>query len=91
MRIFDSNVMCIDIDPYSALKECDDGTYGYNCINNCSGHCLDDYPCNKETGRCDVGCKPGYTTDNCSKGNCIIIYTFHLNSFNVLTPVLTPQ
>lgn len=70
----------------TALKECGDGTYGYNCINNCSGHCLGDYHCNKETGRCDVGCKPGYTTDNCSKSNCIIIYTFLFNSFTVITP-----
>lgn len=46
--------------------DCDDGTYGYNCVNNCSGLCLEGYPCNKETGCCDVGCKPEYTTDNCS-------------------------
>lgn len=59
------------------LKECDDGTYGYDCINNCSGHCLNDFPCNKKTGHCDGGCNPGYTNNYCSKGECafiIIIY-----------------
>lgn len=51
------------------ITECSDGTYGYNCLNKCSGHCLYDYPCNKKTGHCDKGCSPGYTTDSaCNKG-----------------------
>lgn len=48
--------------------ECDDGTYGYNCVHKCSGHCLNDSSCNKKTGHCDMGCKLGYTYSNCSKG-----------------------
>lgn len=48
--------------------DCNDGTFGYNCTNNCSSHCLNDSSCNKQTGQCDRGCKPGYTFDNCSKG-----------------------
>uniref|UniRef100_K1PJI1 Scavenger receptor class F member 2 n=1 Tax=Magallana gigas TaxID=29159 RepID=K1PJI1_MAGGI len=48
-------------------KECGDGTYGYGCVNNCSGHCLNDSPCNKQTGYCDRGCNPGYKDDKCSK------------------------
>lgn len=48
--------------------ECEDGTYGYDCTNNCSGHCLKDSPCNKQTGHCSGGCKPGYTNSNCNKG-----------------------
>lgn len=52
----------------TTVTECIDGTYGYNCINNCSGHCLGDYPCNKQTGHCDRGCNPGYTNMDCSKG-----------------------
>lgn len=35
---------------------------------NCSGHCLGDVTCNKINGRCDTGCKPGYTGDFCDKG-----------------------
>lgn len=50
---------------YILITECDNGTYGYNCANNCSGHCLNKTPCNKQTGHCDRGCKPGYTDDNC--------------------------
>lgn len=49
------------------FTECDDGTYGYSCVNYCSGHCLNDSPCNKQTGLCDRGCNPGYTNGNCSK------------------------
>lgn len=48
---------------------CKDGTYGYKCMNNCSGNCLNNSPCHKKTGHCDGGCKPGYTNGSCSKGN----------------------
>lgn len=50
------------------VTECRDGTYGYNYVNNCSGHCLKNTPCNKQTGHCDTGCDPGYTNRDCSKG-----------------------
>lgn len=52
---------------YSAI-ECKNGTYGYNCVNSCSGHCLNDFACNKQTGHCDGGCDPGYTNSGCNKG-----------------------
>lgn len=32
---------------------------------------MDDSQCNKQTGQCDGGCKPGYTNADCSKGECI--------------------
>lgn len=48
--------------------ECDFGTFGYNCVNNCSGHCLNNTSCNKQTGQCDKGCNPGYTSGDCNKG-----------------------
>lgn len=50
------------------ITECKDGTYGHNCTNNCSGHCLNDSPCNKQTGYCNGGCDPGYTDGDCSEG-----------------------
>lgn len=50
------------------VLECDDGKYGYNCTYNCSGHCLSDSTCNKQTGHCDGGCEPGYTAKDCSNG-----------------------
>ena len=52
---------------------CDDGTYGSNCFHNCSRNCLDDSPCNKETGHCESGCNPGYTSALCNQGNFIFL------------------
>lgn len=36
------------------------GTYGKGCGNKCTGHCLEDVPCNPSTGHCDGGCATGY-------------------------------
>lgn len=62
------------------IVECVDGTYGYNCDKNCSSHCLNNFPCNKQTGHCNEGCNPGYTNDNCSKGKftdeCVLWIVF---------------
>lgn len=52
---------------FFAFLVCEDGTYGYDCNNNCSGNCLGDSPCNKQTGHCKGGCRPGYTTALCNK------------------------
>lgn len=49
------------------FTECDDGTYGYNCVNNCRGHCLNKATCNEQTGHCDRGCIPCYTNKLCSE------------------------
>ena len=49
------------------VVECEDGTYGKNCVHNCSDNCLNGSPCNKQTGHCDMGCKPGYTTALCNE------------------------
>lgn len=65
-----------------SITECIDGTYGENCTQRCSGNCLKNLPCNKQTGICDNGCIPGYTNKNCSSGKVnekqlkICIYTF---------------
>lgn len=57
---------------FNAAIECADGTYGYACVNNCSGHCMNGSLCNKQTGHCDKGCNPGYTNRDCSRG---VIFT----------------
>lgn len=57
------------------LIACDDGAYGYNCVNKCSGHCLNGSSCNKQTGQCERGCSPGYTNNDCSKGKLISVNT----------------
>ena len=71
----------ISIDPLSKTKKkmiiiycfavavCEDGTFGYGCIKNCSGNCLEESLCNKQTGHCEGGCKPGYTNALCNKRN----------------------
>ena len=47
--------------------ECEDGSYGYNCVDKCSSNCLHDFPCNKTNGHCEQGCKPGYSKPLCDK------------------------
>lgn len=42
--------------------------YGSGCLKNCSEHCLHADKCNKATGICDAGCKPGYKGELCDKG-----------------------
>lgn len=67
------------------VSECNDGTFGHDCINNCSGHCLNKSPCNKQTGHCDRGCDPGYNTEDCNKGNptehCLIYNLRNIHFF----------
>nr|XP_022311266.1 protein draper-like [Crassostrea virginica] len=49
------------------VQECEDGTYGQNCVYICSDNCLNGSPCNRQTGHCDTGCKPGYTNALCNE------------------------
>ena len=51
---------------YYITLACTDGTFGIDCTSSCSGQCIDDSPCNKQTGYCDMGCNPGYTNIFCS-------------------------
>nr|XP_022305526.1 receptor-type tyrosine-protein phosphatase epsilon-like isoform X2 [Crassostrea virginica] len=54
--------------------ECPDEWYGLDCKQNCSGHCRDNDPCNKVTGRCDKGCTYGWYGQHCEHrcvGHCI--------------------
>lgn len=48
--------------------ECPLGKYGPACLYSCTGHCLNDKACNITTGRCDAGCKLGFTGAMCDKG-----------------------
>lgn len=50
------------------VSECSTGRFGPDCVYNCSGHCMDDVTCNRTTGRCDTGCKAGYTGELCDTG-----------------------
>lgn len=53
--------------PNNYAIKCGDSIYGYHCDKSCSGLCLSDSPCNKQTGHCDVACNPGYANDECRK------------------------
>lgn len=48
--------------------DCSPGKYGPRCLYRCTGNCLNDKACNVTTGKCDDGCKPGYTGDMCDTG-----------------------
>lgn len=73
--------ICIDI---KTVLGCEDGTFGYDCINNCSSRCLNDYSCNKQTGYCDNDNDndPGYTNNKCNKGKLIKIKFKNLLAFS---------
>lgn len=49
------------------IIECDDGTHGYDCAKNCSGHCLNSSSCDKHNGQCKNGCNPGITHLLCNE------------------------
>nr|XP_022312538.1 multiple epidermal growth factor-like domains protein 10 isoform X2 [Crassostrea virginica] len=54
--------------------ECPDEWYGFDCKQQCSGHCRDNVPCNKVTGQCDKGCAHGWYGQHCEQrcvGHCI--------------------
>lgn len=59
---------------YEFIVACNNGTFGHGCINNCSGQCIDEPMCNKQTGHCDRGCKPGYTSAFCNESMLIELY-----------------
>lgn len=63
---------------------CDDKSYGYGCLYNCSGHCLNDSPCNKQTGHCDGGCNPGYTNKDCNESKITDQCIFDANKLIIL-------
>lgn len=64
LKLFTLVIMCLTP---RTLTECHDGTFGFNCVNNCSDHCSNDSLCIKQTGNCDRGCNPGYINSDCGK------------------------
>nr|XP_022311328.1 protein draper-like isoform X2 [Crassostrea virginica] len=55
---------------WKSTPTCDDpcppGTFGPNCINKCSGNCLHQATCDKETGKCKA-CSEGWRNDFCNE------------------------
>lgn len=47
--------------------ECASGFFGLDCKGRCSGHCINNEPCNHVSGMCTSGCQDGYTENNCNR------------------------
>lgn len=45
---------------------CPSGYYGLNCKERCSGHCMNDKPCDFVSGYCSNGCHDGYLGTRCN-------------------------
>lgn len=68
------------------FTECPFGSYGPDCVYNCSRNCLGDVACNRRTGKCDTGCDFGYTGELCETGLMklkILKYAFVVDFFSV--------
>nr|XP_022305551.1 platelet endothelial aggregation receptor 1-like [Crassostrea virginica] len=51
----------------NCATECPDEWYGFDCKQQCSGHCRDNDPCNKANGTCDGACAAGWIGSFCEK------------------------
>lgn len=64
-------------------SECNDGYFGPNCIEPCNVTCRS---CNKTSGICDKGCKPGWRGLYCQEGMFLSV-SFNTNGiFSYLYP-----
>lgn len=52
---------------------CNNGTFGPDCSNHCSGNCLHNVSCNSTNGQCDNGCALGYLEASCNKSKYVRI------------------
>lgn len=50
------------------IVECIKVYFGKNCSHQCSVNCYMVYSCDRYTGQCEEGCKPGWTGDTCTLG-----------------------
>lgn len=55
------------------FTECRDGFYGKSCVHQCSENCYVTRRCDKITGKCFKGCKPGWRTDTCDQSKSIFV------------------
>lgn len=65
--------------------ECDDGYFGPNCIEPCNATCRS---CNKSSGVCDNGCKPGWRGLYCQEGIFCYSRLIHVQNKKVILVVL---
>lgn len=48
------------------IIECSAGYFGVECSNKCSKNCIETHKCDRFSGKCDNGCKPGWKGDTCN-------------------------
>lgn len=65
------SVSCTFLCSKCSFTECNNGSYGNNCLEKCSANCLNT-PCNHSTGECTDGCKDGWQGFNCSQSLFLI-------------------
>lgn len=54
------------------LSVCPSGWYGRNCSQQCGQHCIPS--CDRFTGVCELGCKPGWKGQFCETSNFLLIH-----------------
>lgn len=61
---------------------CKSGYYGKECKQQCSINCNVTTQCNKVTGQCEGGCKPGWTGNTCDHSmNIWLLYLKRRRNF----------
>ena len=61
------------VNPFFSVTECENNTYGANCLQDCSPGCTGpSKECNSTTGECLSGCVDGYKGDKCDIGKGIM-------------------
>lgn len=68
-------------DPFF-VAECENGRHGASCGMTC-GRCKDDVPCNRSTGICENGCKPGWEGKYCTQKKPVGGYFEKKNKLNI--------
>lgn len=60
------------------IVACEPGYYGKDCNHRCSVNCSVEYNCDKSTGQCIGGCRPGLTGTVCDNGKKCVddVYIF---------------
>lgn len=52
---------------------CASGYYGHNCSSKCSQNCNVTNICDRITGECDGGCKPGWIGNTCDQSKYVSV------------------
>lgn len=57
-------------------KGCPPGQFGIGCREGCSGHCINNEPCDHISGVCSTGCRDGFVGSYCTncKKNASVIW-----------------